>query len=169
MRIEFVVMKLKSTITWILWKQFDLQHCQHHYYYCRYYYCYYYDVLYCYPLLCYTFPQELMREQTLHSGKAYVRFHVHWDPGRNSDSTGPGARPTCMSLRVSWQSRGWQWLTVGTRPPWQSPREWSSPRPFLEVAILAPIISVQAPVTGHLRPDHQWSENTALPIRRQAA
>ena len=121
MRIEFVVMKLKSTIPWILWKQFDLQHCQHHYYYCRYYYCYYYDVLYCSPLLCYTFPQELMREQTLHSGKAYVRFHVHWDPGRNSDSTGPGARPTCMSLRVSWQSRGWQWLTVGTRPPWQSP------------------------------------------------
>ena len=38
-------------------------------------------------------------KQRLHSWRAHTRFHVHWDPGQSSDSTGAWARSTCGSWR----------------------------------------------------------------------
>ena len=36
-------------------------------------------------------------KQRLYSRMVHIRFHVHWDPGQSSNSTGGWFRPTCGS------------------------------------------------------------------------
>lgn len=121
--------------------------------------------------------QELHRpggKQRLHSWRTHTRFHVHWEPGQSSNSVGAWARSTCVSSKISWESGGPLWMTVGVWPlVAETPGdthwcELSWRVPFWYQDLVLPN-RWQIPVLGHLRQNNQKGRNTAQPISRQAA
>ena len=97
-----------------------------------------------------------------------------WDPGQSNDTIEAWARPTCESLRVYCRGSSQLWFTVEARAlvadaPGNTPlHEFSWRLPFWHRDLVPPN-SLQAPMLGHLRPNHQQGWNTAPPISRQAA
>ena len=102
-------------------------------------------------------------KQILHSWRVHTGFHVHWVPGQSRDSTGIWVRPTCRSLRISWENGATMACCRGRT---------------IEAMVLGIIISENPPEVTILEksdPTHQGWEtsgqttNTAPPISKQAA
>lgn len=92
-----------------------------------------------------------------------------------SDSIGAWVRPTCWSLSVSWEGRGWLALVYSEDKDisGRGTTEYSLAWALLKADILAPRPgspnSLQAPVLGCLGPNNQQGGNTAPSTSRQAA